>query len=216
MIPIPTLQDNNIMLLFYSSSLDSPYCCCYISLLTCLSAVLLLLAPVNWTDCSQLEMRAQILLILSLLLGTSQAAKGGAKTIMRGRKVQQGTGNAFAGYYGHGSNTGDRRESQYSDWEYEGSADYDSSREEEYRAPCVGLCLMYRERGVPLPGSDRRTPCVGKCHHRKQLGITDPLPQVTPARSPDSHLLLQRLRRPCVGLCYIKKQRALIRKLNSS
>ena len=128
-------------------------------------------------------MRALVLAILTaLLLQAGQAAKGGAKTIMRGRKGQQGTANAFAGYYGHGSNTGDRRESQYSDWEYEGSADYESSREEErsdYRSPCVGLCLVYRERGVPAPASGRRTPCVGKCHHRRQLGITDPLPQVS-------------------------------------
>merc|ERR1712018_464642 len=92
--------------------------------------------------------------ITILLLHSSQAAKGGAKTIMRGRKGQQGSANAFAGYYGHGSNAGDRRDSQYSDWENEGSGeDYEGSREEDsslWRAPCVGLFFLYRARVVSL------------------------------------------------------------------
>merc|ERR1711971_678579 len=156
-------------------------------------------------------MGQSVMIVLSttislLLLQGCQAAKGGAKTIMRGRKGQQGSANAFAGYYGHGSNAGDRRDNQYTDWEYEGSADdYDSSREEDsepYKAACIGLCLVYRERGVPPPPQVREAPCVGKCHHRRQHGITDAMPQ--------------RFRRPCVGICFLKKQKALIAKLNLS
>ena len=122
----------------------------------------------------------RISIITSLLLHAAQGAKGGAKTIMRGRKGQQGAANAFAGYYGHGSNLGDRGDSQYS-WEYEGSGqDYESGGEEdsEYRSPCIGLCLLYRERGITPPQPVREAPCVGKCQHRRQHGITDPLPQV--------------------------------------
>ena len=126
-----------------------------------------------------------ISIITSLLLHVTQGAKGGgAKTIMRGRKGQQGSANAFAGYYGHGSNLGGRRDSQYS-WEYEGSGqDYESGGEEEseYRSPCIGLCLLYRERGISPPQPARGTPCVGKCQHRRQHGITEPLPQVTRER----------------------------------
>ena len=115
-----------------------------------------------------------ITILTSLLLNTAEGAKGGAKTIMRGRKGQQGAANAFAGYYGHGSNVGGRRDSQYS-WEYEGSGeDY-----EDYRTPCIGLCLLYKERGITPPPPARKAPCVGKCQHRRQLGMTDPIPQVT-------------------------------------
>ena len=119
-----------------------------------------------------------ITILASLLLNTAEGAKGGAKTIMRGRKGQQGAANAFAGYYGHGSNAGGRRDSQYS-WEYEGSGeDYESGGEEEYRSPCIGLCLVYKERGITPPPPARRAPCVGKCQHRRQHGISEPLPQV--------------------------------------
>ena len=125
---------------------------------------------------------------LLLLLPRCQAAKGGAKTIMRGRKNQQGTANAFPGYYGH-SNVGGRRDSQYS-WEYEGSGDDSESggeEDSEYRSACIGLCLVYRERGILPPPPVRTPPCVGKCQHRRQLGITDPLPQVS--QPPPSPLL---------------------------
>ena len=122
-----------------------------------------------------------ISILTSLLLQAAHGAKGGAKTIMRGRKGQQGAANAFAGYYGHGSNLGGRRDSQYS-WEYEGSGeDSESGGEEdaEYRSPCIGLCLVYKERGISPPQPVRSAPCVGKCQHRRQHGITDPLPQVS-------------------------------------
>ena len=140
-----------------------------------------------------------ISILTSLLLQAAHGAKGGAKTIMRGRKGQQGAANAFAGYYGHGSNVGGRRDSQYS-WEYEGSGeDYDSGGEEdsEYRSPCIGLCLVYRERGISPPLADKRAPCVGKCQHRRQHGITDPLPQV-------SHSNYKRLLTPHPSLSGLK------------
>ena len=121
---------------------------------------------------------------LLLLLPRCQAAKGGAKTIMR-KKTQQGANTAWGGYYGHSSNLGDRRDNQDSDGEGElegsGDMDYDPSREDSsyYRAmPCVGLCLLYKERGQVPPAQQRGQPCVGTCQHRRQLGLTDPLPEV--------------------------------------
>jgi len=58
-------------------------------------------------------------MILLTLSSVSEGAKGGAKSIMRGRKGQSGNAGSFAGYYGHGSYTG-RDNNQDGGWdEYE-------------------------------------------------------------------------------------------------
>ena len=85
------------------------------------------------------------LLVVLILNHEGEAAKGGAKSIMRNRKGQQGAaGQSFLGYYGHNSNFGDRGNSDGDNWDdYDGSGDFDGSGsgddyQEEFTPPCVG------------------------------------------------------------------------------
>ena len=65
------------------------------------------------------------LLVILTLTHEGDAAKGGAKSIMRNRKGQQGAaGQSFLGYYGHNSNFGDRGNNGEDSWDdYDGSGD---------------------------------------------------------------------------------------------
>ena len=103
------------------------------------------------SDCSyciliQYYCQVSVVVVGFLYISSCEAAKGGAKSIMRGRKGQGGANSGtFAGYYGHNSYYGQSQPDQYdNNWEddYDGSGDeYDGSGddyEEEVTPPCVG------------------------------------------------------------------------------
>jgi len=135
------------------------------------------------------------LLVVLLSICDGEAAKGGAKSIMRGRNKNQGQGGTgFQGYYGQAS-YGRGGESEA--WgEYDSSGDYEGSAEDyddNYEPPCIGICLLYKQRGETPPKPSRKRACVGKCHHEKLFNL--------PAQK------VQRIQRPCVGICFYLKMK---------
>merc|ERR1712198_821426 len=92
-------------------------------------------------------------MVLMLMVTSTSALKGGAKSAMRNR----GRG----GGRGRGSNV--RR--GYSD---NGAGGVDSLGGGSGRKACIGLCYLRNLQGrKPLPKQEERKPCVGLCYLKK-------------------------------------------------
>ena len=76
----------------------------------------------------------------------------------------------------------DANEGGWDDYDGSGDNDYDASGSGddymEVTPPCIGLCLIYKQRGLEMPSPPKKRPCVGKCIHRRQLGLPLPKPMV--------------------------------------
>merc|ERR1712110_908254 len=102
-----------------------------------------------------MKLWVSLLLMMVVMVSLSQAAKGGAKSVINRNRRQRNRGG-----HGIGSNHGDDT--------LEGGAGTVTGMGDFSKGPCVGVCYYIKKRGIKLDEKmKKRKPCIGLCHIKK-------------------------------------------------
>ena len=123
-----------------------------------------------------------MMLVLVMMIQESEAAKGGAKSVInRNRRQRNRGGHGIGGHHGD-DNMVDRGENlnlkhivKDNISFYPGGSPITGMGDWEKR-PCIGVCYYIKKRGIKLSAEmkarmKRRRPCIGLCHKKKMKAI---------------------------------------------